>query len=65
MFLYHYWVTQNIDGCESERARLTITVIENTVAPYVDDVQYCKGSTSIPLTAQGHDLLWYTMANGG
>ncbi|MFV8394124.1 beta strand repeat-containing protein, partial [Flavobacterium sp. LB2P6] len=28
-------------------------------------ITYCQGTTAIPLTATGSNLLWYTVANGG
>jgi Ig-like domain CHU_C associated/Secretion system C-terminal sorting domain len=60
-----YYVSQTT-GCESPRAAIVVTVIAGTVAPTVTSpVTYCQGATSVPLTATGTSLLWYTTATGG
>jgi len=63
--IYHYWVTQTMGGCESERVRVTIMILEKADAPLVQDVAYCEGSIAPTLIAQGQNLLWYTSAEGG
>ncbi len=60
-----YYVSQTT-GCESPRAAIVVTVIAGTAAPTVTSpVTYCQGATSVPLTATGTSLLWYTTATGG
>jgi hypothetical protein len=61
-----YWVTQTTNNCESTRARIDVTVNANPAAPGVaSPVSYCLNSPSIPLTAEGTNLRWYTSATGG
>lgn len=55
-----YYVTQTVGGCESDRTRVTVTVIE-TEKPEVNDVQLCLYTTNVSeLSAVGTDLTWYT-----
>lgn len=61
-----YYVSQNINGCESERASITVTVLPLPAAPVVTTpVRYCQNNAANPLTAAGTNLLWYTAAVGG
>jgi 1,4-alpha-glucan branching enzyme len=61
-----YYVSQTVTGCESPRAAITVNVTATTPAPTVTTpVTYCQGATSIPLTATGTSLLWYTTVSGG
>jgi hypothetical protein len=62
---YTYYVTQTQSGkCESTKVKVTITV-NKTVKPVVEDIDYCKDSDAVPLTATGTGLKWYTVASGG
>ena len=61
-----YYVSQTSNGCESPRAGLDVTVKPNPAAPTVTTpVTYCKGVSSVALSAGGTSLLWYAVANGG
>lgn len=62
-----YYVSQTVNGCESNRAAITVTVNPIPAAPAVANplLQYCLGSTPAALTATGSNLLWYTVATGG
>ncbi|MFC5412818.1 T9SS type A sorting domain-containing protein [Larkinella bovis] len=65
-----YYVSQSINGCESARASLAVTVKPQPTAPTVGtSLTYCEGMTSLPLTAtvsSGGSLNWYgTNATGG
>ena len=62
-----FYVSQTINGCESDRASITITVNATPTAPVVANpvIQYCHNKPAIPLTATGTNLLWYTTASGG
>ena len=64
-----YFVSQtSAAGCESQRAKITVTVGSNPVAPTVLPFIYCSGSTAAALTATataGNSLLWYNAATGG
>jgi hypothetical protein len=64
-----YFVSQtSAAGCESNRAKITVTVGSNPLAPTVSPIGYCSGSMATALTAtatSGNSLLWYTAATGG
>ncbi len=62
-----YYVSQTINGCESGRAPIAITVNPTPATPTVIDpnVQYCQNTTANSLTATGINLLWYTAPIGG
>ncbi len=63
----NYYVSQSANGCESQRALITVTVTAPTAAPITatTPVTYCQNSTAVPLTATGTGLLWYTTSTGG
>lgn len=61
-----YYVTQNSNGCESQRTPITVNVISTSPAPTVTSpVNYCQNATATALTATGTSLLWYTGPSGG
>ncbi len=61
-----YYVSQTINGCESPRAAIIVTVNAIPAAPVVTTpVTYCQNTASIPLTAVGSNLKWYLVATGG
>ena len=61
-----YYVSQTLTTCESERAKITVTVKAPPVAPTVTPIEYCKGATAVALTATGTGTLnWYDAASGG
>jgi|GEM_PF-2192927 len=43
----------------------TIRVVTAAAPSVTSTVNYCQNATSIPLSATGSNLLWYTAANGG
>ncbi|ASZ12627.1 gliding motility-associated C-terminal domain-containing protein [Chitinophaga pendula] len=60
-----YYVSQTVDGCEGQRAALTVTVNNLPVAPVVTSpIRYCQNARATALTATGNGLLWYTAATG-
>jgi large repetitive protein len=60
-----YYVSQTINGCESARAAITVTVNPTPATPIVTTpVVYCQNLISTALTATGTDLLWYTAPMG-
>ncbi|GGB68030.1 hypothetical protein GCM10007424_05020 [Flavobacterium suaedae] len=59
-----YYVSQTINGCESELSAFTVT-INNTPAPAVNDFQFCNAATVADLSATGENLAWYTNETGG
>lgn len=62
-----YYVSQSVNGCESSRARLAVTVNILPGAPTVASVKpvYCQNATASPLLASGQDLKWYREVSGG
>lgn len=62
-----YWyVSQTIPGCgESGRDTVEVVVNPRPIAPQVNDVVYCRGQVSAPLTANGQNLIWYDTPIGG
>ncbi|MFN8345790.1 MAG: CotH kinase family protein [Spirosomataceae bacterium] len=62
---FAYFVSQTADGCESDRAKIEVTVNAKPNAPNVSDITYCQGQTSQPLSAAGSSLKWYVDASGG
>lgn len=55
-----YFVSQTVNGCESGRSMITVTVVANPTAPITSPVDYCQNNTPIPITATGVNLQWYT-----
>jgi gliding motility-associated-like protein len=62
-----FYVSQTITGkCESPRVAIVVTVNATPKAPAVTTpVQLCQNQTTIPLTASGTGLLWYSNSTGG
>ncbi|WP_157977334.1 Ig-like domain-containing protein, partial [Taibaiella helva] len=61
-----WYVSQTVNGCESQRAPLTVDVNPLPVAPdAVSLVEYCEGDLAAALSATGEGLRWYTEAEGG
>jgi uncharacterized repeat protein (TIGR01451 family) len=59
-----YFVTQvDGNGCQSHPDTLDVTIDEKPVLPTVQDIAYCEGYPSNPLTATtlpgGYGLIWY------
>ena len=61
-----YWVSQQINNCESTRTMIEVTVDdERPSPPIVESVNYCRGATTLPLNVQGENLRWYVLPTGG
>ena len=61
-----YYVSQTVNGCESPRATIVVTILPTPSVPLVTSpVTYCQNATAVPLTATGSNLLWYTVPTGG
>jgi gliding motility-associated-like protein len=60
-----YYVTQTINGCESGRAIINVTIVPVPQAPVTQNLEYCQGDATTALTATGDNLLWYTEPTGG
>lgn len=62
----NFYVSQSVNGCESPRTAIAITVNATPSAPGVgSSVNYCQNATATALTATGANLLWYNAASGG
>ncbi|WP_338876660.1 T9SS type A sorting domain-containing protein [Spirosoma sp. SC4-14] len=63
----NYYVSQTVNGCESPRTVIAVTVKPLPAAPTVDSVgsAYCQNSSAAPLTAAGQNLNWYSVPLGG
>ncbi len=56
-----YFVSQTVDGCESKRIEIVVTVKPRPVKPLTDStLNYTRGQIASPLTALGANLTWYT-----
>jgi gliding motility-associated-like protein len=63
---YIFYVTQTVNGCESQRTPITVNIVATPAAPTVTTpVNLCTGNTATPLTAVGTNLLWYSLPAGG
>ena len=65
---YYVSQTNTVNGCESPRAAIIVTVNPLPTAPIVSNVNYCNNEIAVPLTATASancTLNWYTTATGG
>ncbi len=60
-----YYVSQTVNGCESERDSIKVTVNPQPTQPVGNDDSICQLTTATPLTATGSNLKWYDTAVGG
>lgn len=63
-----YWVSQTVNGCESDRDSIRVIVATQPGAPtVVSPVLMCQFSVPAPLSPNvtGIGLKWYTVATGG
>jgi gliding motility-associated-like protein len=64
--VFNYYVSQTVNGCESDRAVIIVNVTAKPSAPIVSSpVNYCVGDAANQLSANGTGLLWYADATGG
>ncbi|NRT16167.1 uncharacterized protein (UPF0210 family) [Flavobacterium sp. 28A] len=60
-----YYASQTIDGCESERAAVAVS-ISSTVAPTAQSPQnFIIGQQGAKIVVNGSNLKWYTQEAGG
>jgi hypothetical protein len=60
-----YFVSQSVNGCESDRSSLTVTTSAVPVTPAVTgQITLCQRTTPTALTATGQSLRWYPAATG-
>ncbi|GAA4407737.1 hypothetical protein GCM10023187_28740 [Nibrella viscosa] len=66
----NYYVSQTVNGCESPRVAIAVTVVAAPAGPQVDALSYCLNTpvsslaTSVTATAGGV-LKWYSALTGG
>ena len=62
----NYYVSQTINGCESPRTQIDVTTNTQPSAPSVTSaVSYCQNAQTTVLSANGSNLLWYTVSTNG
>ena len=62
---FDFYVTQTVNGCESDRKHVTVIIKPKPAPPGVTTpVIYCQGDIATPLTAGGVNLLWYSGITG-
>ena len=59
-----YYVTQTLNGCESARTSVSVTV-NTTAAPTATAQTFCTSGTVANLVASGTNLKWYNVATNG
>ena len=62
---YTWYVTQSVNGCESDKTTVVVHVADIPPAPGVVDVKQCQFDAQMPLTATGQNLQWYNTLTGG
>ncbi len=60
-----YYVSQTVDGCESARTSVSVTVNPVPSAPIASAQNFCGSATVANLTVTGTALQWYTVSAGG
>jgi PKD repeat protein len=60
-----YYVSQTLNGCESGRQAVNVTVSAQPTAPIANTITYCQFAEALALNALGNNLLWYAAASGG
>ncbi|MCO5267801.1 MAG: gliding motility-associated C-terminal domain-containing protein [Brumimicrobium sp.] len=60
-----YYVQQTVNGCDSPRTPVSITINPIPVAPTASNQSFCGNATVANLTASGSNTQWYANASGG
>lgn len=62
-----YYVSQQIDSCESQKVAVEVTVSELPAAPIVENnaLDTCTNTTLADVAINADNLLWYTVATEG
>lgn len=61
-----FYVSQTVNGCESQRVQIVVTITPVPATPLIiPEIYYCQNSVTLPLTAIGSNLVWYTDPAGG
>jgi hypothetical protein len=59
-----YYVSQTVNGCESARQPISVSVVAAPSAPVVNSVTLCQGTPGQFATSLSN-VLWYSAATGG
>lgn len=62
---FTFYVSQTVNGCESERDSVKVTVITKPDPPVATDTAICQFSFAGQLQATGSNLRWWDTAIGG
>jgi gliding motility-associated-like protein len=63
---FYYYASQTVNGCESDRAIVTVIVKPKPAPPAVTSpLNLCQGDPIGPVSALGQNLLWYATPVGG
>ncbi|MCF6130751.1 T9SS type A sorting domain-containing protein [Flavobacterium wongokense] len=60
-----YYVSQTLNGCESTRTAVSVTINTAPGAPTASAQTFCSGADVADLVATGTNLKWYNVATGG
>ncbi len=62
-----YYVSQTVNGCESPRTKITVTIHPTPALPVATPniFTYCQNETATQLNAMGTNLMWYIQLIGG
>ncbi|MFB9098314.1 LamG-like jellyroll fold domain-containing protein, partial [Flavobacterium jumunjinense] len=60
-----YYVSETINGCESLRTAVTVTINTIPTAPTASAQTFCNAATVANLVATGSGLQWYAASTGG
>lgn len=62
---FYWYVSQTVNGCESERDTVEVEIVAKPAPPVADSAEFCFNGPSDTLTATGQNLLWYYNSIGG
>ncbi|MFP9100920.1 LamG-like jellyroll fold domain-containing protein, partial [Flavobacterium sp. RHBU_24] len=60
-----YYVSQTLNGCESTRTAVAVTINTTAAPTFSSQSAFCNGATVSDLVATGTNLKWYSTATGG
>ena len=61
----NYNATVTVANCVSAPSQIFVDIIPLPAPPVTANITYCQYDISVPLTATGTALLWYTLQTGG
>ena len=56
---YNFYVTQTVNGCESNYIANTLSILNSPEQPVAQSVSICEGDTVPNLSAEGVNIIWY------